>query len=279
MNVIVKPHSGLANRIRVMVSAISLGKRIGCDVKIVWEREKGLNCNFYDLFQRHPALHIVQRSMRTDILDKVRAKPVLVATISKLLGIGFIMYDVNMREYVWCAPNGVIDVSKFDQLNKDIYIKACNDFYFQGENLQYFMPSDLIQAKINANTKHFTNNTVGIHIRRGDHQTSIYESPTEYFKLKMRDEVAYNKQVSFYVATDDPHVKEELITEFGERVYYANAVLSRNTVEGMTDAMVDLYSLSRTCKIYGSYWSSYSDIAAKIGNIPLEIIQKNNQSI
>jgi hypothetical protein len=279
MKVIVKPHSGLANRIPVMVSAISLGKQLGCNVKIVWEREKGLNCDFYDLFQRHPALHDVQKSLRTDIIDKVRAKPTFVTTLSKRMGVGFIMYDANMQEYVWREPNGVIDISRFDKLKQDIYIKACNDFNFHAENLKHFIPSDIIQAKINASITCFTTNTIGIHIRRGDHQTSIYESPTEYFKIKMRDAIENNDQVSFYIATDNLHVKEELRMEFGEKVYYANAVLNSDTVEGMTDAKIDLYSLSCTSIIYGSYWSSYSDFAAKIGNIPLEIVEKSDHRI
>ena len=48
---------------------------------------------------------------------------------------------------------------------------------------------------------------------------------------------------------------------------------SRTDVKGVQDAVIDLYSLAASCKIYGSYFSSFSDIAARIGDIPLKVIR------
>ena len=42
---------------------------------------------------------------------------------------------------------------------------------------------------------------------------------------------------------------------------------SRNTYEGMRFAVVDLYCLSKTSYIIGSYFSSYSHIASVLGGI------------
>ena len=42
----------------------------------------------------------------------------------------------------------------------------------------------------------------------------------------------------------------------------------------MIGAMVDLYCLAKCSKIYGSHGSSFSDVAARIGNIPLKVMKK-----
>ena len=44
--------------------------------------------------------------------------------------------------------------------------------------------------------------------------------------------------------------------------------LSRDSVNGVKDALLDLMCLSKTDKIIGSYFSSFTDIAADINGIP-----------
>jgi len=46
--------------------------------------------------------------------------------------------------------------------------------------------------------------------------------------------------------------------------------LERNSLEGMVFAVTELFCLSKTQKIIGSDYSSYSNIAAELGEIPVE---------
>jgi hypothetical protein len=64
-----------------------------------------------------------------------------------------------------------------------------------------------------------------------------------------------------------------LTTIFGERVLTAKNILKRNTKDGIIDALVELYTLGATKKIYGSFQSTYSTLSSEIRNIPIEIIQ------
>jgi hypothetical protein len=41
----------------------------------------------------------------------------------------------------------------------------------------------------------------------------------------------------------------------------------RDSADGVVQAAVELYALSRTQRVYGSYWSSFSHTAAHIGGI------------
>lgn len=73
---------------------------------------------------------------------------------------------------------------------------------------------------------------------------------------------------------NDRIIKDDLKKRFGESIITYNAELSRASENGMKDALIELLVLSKTKKIFGSWWSSYSEMAAKIGNIDLEILKK-----
>ena len=49
--------------------------------------------------------------------------------------------------------------------------------------------------------------------------------------------------------------------------------LTRDSLDGMKMAVAELFALSRTSKIIGSYYSSYSQIAAELGNIAIEYVR------
>ena len=42
----------------------------------------------------------------------------------------------------------------------------------------------------------------------------------------------------------------------------------------MQAAVVDLFVLSKTRRLIGSYWSSFTDTAAELGNLPLTIARE-----
>lgn len=49
--------------------------------------------------------------------------------------------------------------------------------------------------------------------------------------------------------------------------------MDRNTEVAIVDAMIDLTNLASCKKIYGSYYSSFSDVAAIWGNIEKEVLK------
>ncbi|MBR3731567.1 MAG: hypothetical protein IKN25_02860, partial [Spirochaetales bacterium] len=118
-------------------------------------------------------------------------------------------------------------------------------------------------------------NLVGVQIRRTDNAQSIANSPTEMFIEYMQQELQTNPQTVFYLATDDMKVRSEIIRLFPDKVIYNQAEsVSRRTKLGMIDAMIDFISLSRCSKIYGSYWSSFCEVASDIGKNELVVVKK-----
>ena len=104
---------------------------------------------------------------------------------------------------------------------------------------------------------------------------SIKGSPLEGFIEAMSRDLIADSETNFFLATDDAEVEKVLIKRFPGKIITYKKVYSRQEVKGVQDAMVDLYCLSRTNKIYGSFYSSFSEIASRIENIPLEIIKKS----
>lgn len=90
----------------------------------------------------------------------------------------------------------------------------------------------------------------------------------------MKEEIKMNNDVCFYLASDSMEEKKRLTAIFGDRIITHWKPVSRSTPEGMQDALVELYTLSRTQKMIGSYYSSYSETAAEIGNIPYEKVER-----
>ena len=115
-------------------------------------------------------------------------------------------------------------------------------------------------------------NTIGIHIRRTDNLESIQHSPIKKFIDYIYTAIRNNDNQKFYLATDDLSVKEEFIKLFGDKIITMDCVLRRDSEEGIKSALLELYILSSCSKIIGSYYSSYSELAAQIGNIPLVVL-------
>ena len=117
-------------------------------------------------------------------------------------------------------------------------------------------------------TASFGNRCVGVHIRRTDNAVSMGKSTTKQFIALMQKELDAHADTKFFLATDD--MKEEALlreTFPGKIISNESRTLERDSVTGMHDALLDLYCLSATQKLIGSYWSSFTDIAADMGGI------------
>ena len=79
--------------------------------------------------------------------------------------------------------------------------------------------------------------------------------------------------MAIYLATDSEEVKREMKERYGDRIFCSGKKADRGSLEGIREGITDMYTLARTQKIYGSYQSSFSDMAAQIGGTPLEILK------
>src|SRR5258705_4985651 len=66
----VEPTAGLANRLRVIDSAIALSRALGSPLQIVWTRTPDLGCRFDELFTPVRGVEIAERSWTRSRIDR-----------------------------------------------------------------------------------------------------------------------------------------------------------------------------------------------------------------
>ena len=253
--VIIQPSGGLCNRMRVINSSLELAKRKGTKLLVLWYCADELNAPFEALFQ---------------LVDEFQ-----VINFTSLKDLRKLWYQLTARTKISNADiennktNGILNQDFFDSIKLPAYIFTWEHFYPADEYFKLFKPTAELQKRIDEVTKHFTKDMVSVHIRRTNQVTSIAYSKTENFIDLMNREITENPDVKFFLATDDKDEEALLRKTFpGRIVSNENRTLRRDSLDGMYDALLDLYCLARCKKIIGSYYSSFTDTAAALGNIP-----------
>ena len=106
---------------------------------------------------------------------------------------------------------------------------------------------------------------VGVMIRSGSkaHPKTVQASPTDWyldFCARVRKETHIDR---FFLSTDSPEAEEVFSRTFPGTVTVAPKG-RYNSVEGVRDAITDLYLLASSAMIVGPYWSSFVTMAEKL---------------
>ena len=275
--IIVRANLGLANRMRVINSSILLSKYLNTGIKLIWEKNAGLNCDFLDLFMPIENLEIIQKHKVFNFYTA--PKPTMLIFYRRffkhILNKYYLLNNTYFNEDA--VINKRFDDNYWKKLKGNILIDTCHDFFTQTEanNLYYlFKPGPDLQNRINELSAQFNEYTIGVHIRRTDNEKAIENSREEDFIIKLKDLIKKEPLVNFYLSTDD--IKTELLfkTLFANYIKtQPGKVFYRDTSDGIQHALVDMYTLANTTYIIGSWWSSFNIIASNLGKNKLEIIK------
>jgi len=256
------PQGGLCNRMRMLDSGLALAAATGRRLVVQWQLDPGLNCHFEELFEIPPGI------ARIDTQDRMGRFAKLRKTIAKRLNrlrYDRCLYERDLADYM--AMHG--DLATLGQY-RSVLIASCERFYGQAPFFRDFVPTAANQAEIDRLTARFAPRMVGIHIRRTDHVHAITNSPTGLFITAM-DKAS--PDTHFFVATDCPATEQELVERFPGRVItHTKRSLDRGDASAIKDALVDVYGLAACHSLLGSVRSSFSETAAQIGGIPLNLI-------
>ena len=120
---------------------------------------------------------------------------------------------------------------------------------------------------------------VGIHIRRTDHDTATRNSSTAAFMKKIEEIISKDKEVKFFLATDDAEEERELRAKYEDRIIVQpQKAWGRSNSDEMGSGIIDCLCLSRCEYILGSYSSVFSNFAARYGKRNL-IICKDEENV
>jgi hypothetical protein len=267
---IIVPIGGLCNRMRVIDSAYALFNNKNAEVEIIWIKNKWMGSGFSKLFEP-----IISSNIRikeaASVYNVMFGKPIyqnlfLPFIFQKLL----FQKVINQAE----APQLIKENYAFTELldYRRSFLTTFHRFYENENKYSFLSPLSFLKEEVQKIASKFGDYTIGVHIRRADNTHSTARSPLSLFIEKMKNELRGNENTTFYLASDSLAVKEELIAEFGNRILCEMENAERDTEKGVQKALIELYALSETKKIIGSYSSSYSIAASELSDIPLDII-------
>lgn len=265
---------------RSMASGVYIAGKLKSPIKVYWEKNDECYARFDELFkplesglstgsdlaaslQTAGFVSIMPESRHLWYMEYSRKKNLYLPGLARTLS-----FDRQISGKKECT-----DESVFEKIHGGkIFIISAYSLTKHFPLKSLFVPTDEIQSKIDSITGNFAGRTIGIHIRRGDNYMSINKNTAEDYSCFIDETIEKSPDVKFFLATDSEEIKKNLVEKYGSRILYNDSVLERNSVRGMKDAVVDLCCLSRTEKIIGSYYSSFSDLAAELGNIDLTIL-------
>lgn len=266
----------MANRMRVIASGVTLARRYGHRLRIIWYKDFGLNCRFDQLFEPIQASDITLKEagwLDKILLDRPRKKNFYIPRLfHKMLFNDGLYEDDDKAIFV----DQAFDYATWLRVNRSVYIATCYPFQDIPHGLyrELFVPVPPLAERVEGYASRFSSHPVGVHIRRTDNAVAIAKSPLSLFIEAMETEVAAHPDTIFFVASDSEEVKNTLEERFKGRILTASNPADRNSLQGMEDAVVDFFTLGKTTKILGSCNSSFSQLAAQLYGIPYQEISK-----
>ncbi len=256
------PTAGLCNRMRTIDAALTLAERLQRPLRIHWMPNKDAQCRFSDLFQPIPGVRVVEGMRRASRLAvRFGKRHELMERVGKLTSTTYYNWDENQRlEHDAAALTPIAR-------RRHTHIISYWRFLDRPDKFTAFKPLPALQQRIDEATASFDSHTIGVHIRRSDNEKAIATSPTHLFEQAMQQAIDADGATRFYLATDSQETKALMRARFGDRIMTSEDHAERTSVAGMEHALVELYTLARTSRLFGSFFSSYSRTAAEIGRI------------
>ena len=277
--IIVEPCAGLGNRFLGMASAYHWAQQTGDELTVLWKTERVMGARNEAVFSLPDGIRVIHAKdfgykdkpfshFRYQMLEK------------KLRKKADYFSDVDMTND-WFVEKGNAYYEEVMKNNDLKFIRAFSQFHdFSGIDrpLEFIKPTDYVREKADSVISGIdSSSNIGVHIRRTDNQVCINNSPLEVFIEAMEKEIEKDDRVTFYIASDDLDTILELKRRFGDRIYYmAEKNFERDSDKGIADAFAELICLSHANKIIGSFYSTYSRIAAMLSGIELEVVKKTD---
>ena len=264
------PAGGLGNRMYAVASACYLCRQTDTHLRVLWFKDWALGAAFGQIFQDpcQPDIHITEaRLLHHLTADRPRLRNLWLPRLPQ-----YFLYQQRLDEQeVQRRLHQHFDFAAWIR-DKNSWMSNYLLLCPEARSLvpELFHPVPQVMQDVEANTAHFGPHTFGFHIRRTDHVVATQASPTDLFIRQAKELIDEYHDCTIYLATDSHEVKQQLVHLFGPHIITSPADAVRGNVEGIRQALVEMYTLAETHTIYGSHRSSFSQVASIIGAIPLQ---------
>ena len=274
LTIYIKPTQGLCNRLLLIDSVFAFAEENRFDfIKICWTKSQGFSDEtFEDLFD----ISILPKNIEIIDLDRynlARDKYLRLETQFQ--------QDQTTLEYVHINREQTLNYIKSNSFTYESYASLDWIFSISLPMRHFFLktyikPSHSLQElvdQIQIDRSH-----IGIHIRRGD---AILSPWSEYFNISKDDyfeNIIDHIDNKFYLSTDSASVHYNLVGKYAKKLIYNpnksfvnNSLTINDNKDQQKNAVIDLFCLAKTHKIFGTNWSTFSLVSSILGDSRLEI--------
>ncbi|MCH5238908.1 MAG: hypothetical protein J1F38_01670 [Muribaculaceae bacterium] len=274
--IVIVPQGGIANRIRAIASAYQLSVETNKPLKVVWCANKEIKADLNDIIDTTDLPFEI--SKKGELLYNLtyeipRKRNFFLSSIFQFFSKNKFIFQIGSNP---SFPSEEEFLKLTTENDSDIVILSGLEFYDYDPSIikNLFKVTKEVEKRkleiLNGNKP-----LLGLHIRRTDNKESIENSPLELFEEEIKKALAENKNIQFFLASDDQDVKNYLSNQYSKNIVYNPNKADRNSKEGIIDAMAELEILSGCKIILGSFYSSFSEIAAQLGAAQLKVLKKS----
>jgi hypothetical protein len=256
---------GLGNRLRAIGSAAAIAKKSDRELVIVWQPDHHCECSFADLFD-YDGL-VIENSFTESAIQ-----------------------TMDVFNYMEIEDGSHKDKEVILNDDKDAYLRAAytfkselSDWDSENEFLRNLTPTSEIKRLVEA---YDLTNCIAAHVRMEagaglDHNT--YDSIENWTKeghdelhfwrdkshfsrfIKRIDQIFLeDSKLKLFLATDLPETYKIFEDYYGDRLIYLKRDVYDRSKEQIKFGLADAILLSKSQKLLGSTWSSFSELAMRL---------------
>lgn len=253
-HVVIIPTEGLCNRLRGMASAHVLAKFYGTICFTLWFPEEACNCTFQDLFKNDLSeINLAEVTTRTYMYKPGEHTNTLLAR-----------FPYSDSEYI--IVRGGHEFKHPDMPAEDFVRQKCE--FYASLRVSYRVEQALLRHPS------IIRGTVAVHFRdyvkkfdEADGRLFSEVSPLQDFVQIVRLIRTKHPERPVLICSNTPRA-HEAFKALGNIIYRPDAERSRDSTDGMVDALVDVLAMSRCDVVIGTTMSSFSDEACFFRGIP-----------
>lgn len=253
------PWGGLGNRFRAINGTIGILKDFQ-KIKIIvhWYPHKELNAKASDIIENIDDIQFSNFELKDWFFKKIIKWKLLIQYPELYKRLFKLFYDDVLLDHEIKDSQNRINWKNIH--GEKVLIIACREIFPFEDYRNILFKKELIDQSLD-----IPPNTLGIHIRRGDHREIIESSPITFLEKKIEKE--QKKYEKIYLATDDIELKKKIAGLYPEKIIIQNGPLIRNSKEGIEFSTIELINLSKCSNLLGDKRSSYIDFALKFGKL------------
>lgn len=257
---------------RAISSGVWLKNCLSAKLKVIWLKSDDMIAEYNDLFLFSDVYTVFNTLGKYKLVkrshQKSKIRKIVSSFINYIISVDVCLTDNDIRK----GPDYIL---KICENAKVIYIFTCERFAPLTLEMDHFKIKSEIYNQYLSFSKMINKETIGIHIRRTDNIIAIQQSPLELFEERILYEIKLNPNVLFFLSTDDVAIESYFSSKYSNYMIVREKVFGRSSIKGIKDGLIDILLLSKSCKIYGSYWSSFSEVAGLLGENKVEILVKH----